>query len=195
MTPARSLRSAALSRLSHESAATPTSASGTPGTTASPFSKQHPGLLKCLTFYRTQSGLLWGAGTPNLCFFFYKQKDDSCRSTGTTSADRQVNHPSFYSLSSGHLGKCQLQVQKSSKEKPSCQTSQVHLASSPLALLPTFWALRLLGGFGGENRGACYVPAGTWLPVSESTSPTTLYHTSPNHSTLARPGFCNQPCV
>lgn len=117
MTPARSLRSAALSRLSHESAATPTSVSGTPGTTASPFSKQHPGLLKCLTFYRTQSGLLRGAGTPNLCFFFYKQKDDSCRSTGTTSADRQVNHPSFYSLSSGHLGKCQLQVQKSSKKK------------------------------------------------------------------------------
>lgn len=111
------------------------------------------------------------------------------------SADRQVNHPSFYSLSSGHLGKCQLQVQKSSKEKPSCQTSQVHLASSPLALLPTFWALRLLGGFGGENRGACCVPAGSWLPVLESTSPTTLYHTSPHHSTLARPGFCNQSCV
>lgn len=83
MTPARSLRSAALSRLSHESAATPTSVSGTPRTTASPFSKQHPGLLKCLTFYRTQSGLLRGAGTLNLCFFFYKQKDDSCRSTGT----------------------------------------------------------------------------------------------------------------
>lgn len=102
MTPARSLRSAALSRLSHESAATPTSVSGTPGTTASPFSKQHPGLLKCLTFYRTQSGLLLGAGTPNLCFFFYKQKDDSCRSTGTVRLSRicrQASQPPLLLLS------------------------------------------------------------------------------------------------
>lgn len=81
MTPARS-------RLRRESAATPASVSGTPGMTTPPFSKHHPGLLKCLTFYSTQSGLSRGAGTlskplPNLCFFSYKQKDGSCRSTGT----------------------------------------------------------------------------------------------------------------
>lgn len=50
MTPARSLRSAALSRLRHESAATPVSASRTPGMTASPFSKHLLGLFEMSHF-------------------------------------------------------------------------------------------------------------------------------------------------
>lgn len=144
--------------------------------------------------------------SPNLCFFSYKQKDGSCRSTGTVmfvtpigaQIGRQASQPPlllsvFWSLGENANSKSR----KSSKGKTKLLNEPSAFGLQPPCSSSHLLGTEAPGRFWGLKQRRLLCPSRNLVTCVRKHWPyhTVPHLTTPQHTDQSRPGFCNQRCV